>query len=69
MVYEHFDAKNLEFFNGMLLHTSVAMKTYFGQLASYLENLARAKHSNLILFHSQYTYYFLLSDNIINLYV
>ena len=28
----------LDFFNGMLLHSSFAMETCFGQLGSYLEN-------------------------------
>ena len=30
--------KNLEFFDGILLHSSVAMETCFGQLGLYLEN-------------------------------
>ena len=33
-----FNTKNLDFFHGMLLHSSVAMETCFGQLWSYLEN-------------------------------
>ena len=32
------NTKNLEFFHGMLLHSSVAMETCFGQLGLYLEN-------------------------------
>ena len=35
---EWVNTKNLEFFNGMLLHSSVAMETCFGQLGLYLEN-------------------------------
>ena len=30
--------KNLEFFNGVLLHSSVAIETCFGQLGLYPEN-------------------------------
>ena len=30
--------KYLDFFHGMLLHSSVAMETCFGQLGLYLEN-------------------------------
>ena len=33
-----FNTKNLEFYHVMLLHSSVAMETSFGQLGSYLEN-------------------------------
>ena len=33
------DTKNLEFFHGMFLHSSVAMETCFGQLGLYLENI------------------------------
>ena len=29
--------KKSDFFHGMLLHSSVAVETYFGQLGSYLE--------------------------------
>ena len=32
------NTKYLGFFHGMLLHSSVAMETCFGQLGSYLEN-------------------------------
>ena len=32
------NTKNLEFFHGMFLHSSVAMETCFGQLGLYLEN-------------------------------
>ena len=32
------NTKNLEFFHGMFLHSSVAMETCFGQLELYLEN-------------------------------
>ena len=35
---EWVNTKNLEFFHGMLLHSSVAMELCFGQLGSYLEN-------------------------------
>ena len=32
------NTKNLEFFHGMFLHSSVAMETCFGQLRLYLGN-------------------------------
>ena len=32
------NTKNMDFFHGMLLHSSVAMETCFGQLGLYLEN-------------------------------
>ena len=35
---EWVNSKNLEFFHGMLLHSSVAMGTCFGQLGLFLEN-------------------------------
>ena len=35
---EWVNTKNLEFFHGMLVHSSVAMETCFGELALYLEN-------------------------------
>ena len=35
---EWVNTKNLEFFHGVLLHSSVAMETCFGQLGLYLEN-------------------------------
>ena len=36
--YEWVNTKILEFFHGMLVHSSVAMETCFGQFGSYLEN-------------------------------
>ena len=35
---EWVNTKKLDFFHGMLLHSSVVMETCFGQLGSYLEN-------------------------------
>ena len=41
-------------FHGMLLPSSVAVETYFGQLGSYVET-AGARHSNLAPFDSEWT--------------
>ena len=41
------DLKNLEFFNGMLLHSYVAMVKYFDQFEPYPAN-CRTRSSNLI---------------------
>ena len=38
LLSECVNTKNLEFFHGMFLHSSVAMETCFGQLGLYLEN-------------------------------
>ena len=35
---EWVNTKNLDFFHGMLLHSSVAMETCFSQLGAYLKN-------------------------------
>ena len=47
-----FNTKNLDFFNGMLLHSSVAMETCFGPWG-YILKTAIARHSNVIPFDSQ----------------
>ena len=36
--HEWVDVKNIEFLNGILPHSGVAMETHFDQLRSYLEN-------------------------------
>ena len=46
------DLKNLKFFNGMLLHSYVAMVKHFDQLSHILQTV-RTRSSNMIVFDMQ----------------
>ena len=47
------DLKNLEFFNGMLLHSCVAMVKHFGQFGSFMQTVV-VRSSNSIVFDRQW---------------
>ena len=52
------DLKNLEFFNGVLLHSCVAMVKHFGQFEPFRANCDDYRASNLIVFDRQWTTFY-----------
>ena len=62
------DLKNLEFFNGMLLHSCVAMVMHLVSLGHSVQTVV-TRSSNLIVFDRQWTtyYYLIIQPELLNL--